>query len=208
MPPPADVLAFARAALPGPPARVLEIGAGSGELARALADAGYDVTAIDPAATEGGTVKPVALLDVPVPEAPFDAALAVLSLHHVEPLDASCAHLARLVRPGGVLAVDEFDIEAFDERAAGWWVAQRGALGRHAPAVEDLRSDLAAHVHPLRDVAAALAPWFALGEPVRGPYLHRFELHPALRSLEEALIAEGAIPAVGARLAALRRPAP
>jgi 2-polyprenyl-3-methyl-5-hydroxy-6-metoxy-1,4-benzoquinol methylase len=44
----ADVRAFVRANLPPPPARVLEVGAGAGELAQALRAAGYDVTAIDP----------------------------------------------------------------------------------------------------------------------------------------------------------------
>jgi len=46
----AGVAAFVRGALPPPPARVLEVGAGSGELAAALREAGYDVVAIDPAA--------------------------------------------------------------------------------------------------------------------------------------------------------------
>jgi 2-polyprenyl-3-methyl-5-hydroxy-6-metoxy-1,4-benzoquinol methylase len=92
-----DVLAFVRAALPPAPARVLEIGAGSGELAAALRAGGHDVTAIDPAAEDGTGVERAALIEV---RGSFDAALAVVSLHHVEPLEASCAHLATLVRPG------------------------------------------------------------------------------------------------------------
>ena len=43
-----DVVAYIRGALPAPPARVLEIGAGDGTLAAALRDGGYDVVAIDP----------------------------------------------------------------------------------------------------------------------------------------------------------------
>jgi len=43
----ADLRAFVRANLPESPARVLEIGAGDGELAQTLRDAGYDVLAID-----------------------------------------------------------------------------------------------------------------------------------------------------------------
>ena len=75
-----DVTVFVRATLPPPPARVLEVGAGDGELASLLADAGYDVVAIDPAST-GGVVRPVALHELD--EAPFDAAVAVVSLHHL-----------------------------------------------------------------------------------------------------------------------------
>ena len=48
-----DAVAYARAALPPPPARVLEVGAGEGELAAVLGAAGYDVTAIDPRGGDG-----------------------------------------------------------------------------------------------------------------------------------------------------------
>lgn len=95
-----DVLAFVRAALPAPPARVLEVGAGAGELAGELRGAGFEVTAIDPAAVEGTGVQRAALLDV---SGAFDAAVAVVSLHHLEPLSDSCAHLASLVLPEGCL---------------------------------------------------------------------------------------------------------
>jgi precorrin-6B methylase 2 len=44
----AELRAFIRANLPQPPARVLEVGAGSGELACALRADAYDVLAIDP----------------------------------------------------------------------------------------------------------------------------------------------------------------
>lgn len=43
-----ELLAFVRANLPAPPMRLLEIGAGDGALARALADTGCEVLAIDP----------------------------------------------------------------------------------------------------------------------------------------------------------------
>ena len=52
----------------------------------------------------------------------------------------------------------------------------------------------------------ALAPWFELGEPVRGAYLHRWALRPSVRDLELELIAEGVLPAIGARMVAIRRP--
>jgi hypothetical protein len=60
-------------------------------------------------------------------------------------------------------------------------------------------------MHPVAAIRAALAPAFDLGEPVPGPYLYRWELHPALRPVEEALIAAGDLPATGARLVGIRR---
>ncbi len=201
--PSTDVVAFVRAALPPPPVEVLEIGAGSGELAATLRDAGYAVTAIDPAAEEGGAVQRTALLDV---EGTFDAAVAVVSLHHVEPLEQSCAHLATLLRPGGSLVIDEFDVTRLDERAAEWWLGQRRAIGA-APEHDaaGLIDFMRHHVHALPAMLEALAPHFEVAEPVRTPYLHRWNLEPGLRGIEERLIASGGLPATGARLVARRR---
>ncbi|HWC25406.1 MAG TPA: methyltransferase domain-containing protein [Solirubrobacteraceae bacterium] len=201
--PPVDLLAFVRGALPPPPARILEIGAGGGELAAELRGAGYAVHAVDPAAESGSGVERATLLEV---AGTFDAALAVVSLHHVEPLDESCAHLATLMRPAALLVIDEFDVTRLDERAAEWWLGQRRALGvveEHDAA--GLIAFMRGHVHPLPAVLEALQPFFALAEPVRGAYLHRWSLETGLRDVEERLIAKGTLPATGARLVTARR---
>lgn len=199
-----DLLAFVRSSLPQPPAKVLEIGAGRGELAGALTAAGYAVTAIDPAADPGSHVRRCSLLDV---TGLFAAAVAVVVLHHVNPLEQSCAHLATLIEPGGVLVIDELDIERYDERAVSWWLGQRLALGRPHEEQDPLRilEELRHHLHPLSDINAALQPYFELGEPVPGAFLHRWELLASLRDAEIDLIADGLLPAVGARQIARRR---
>jgi len=203
-----DVVAFACASLPPPPARVLEVGAGDGELAATLRTLGYDVVAIDPSSGGAGVV-PVALHELEEPDASFDAALAVVSLHHVEPLAESCRRLATLVRPRGRLVIDEFDVERFDERAAHWWQLQRIAAGAQ-PQEEpgEAVAHLRAHLHSLSALRDELGRDFALGEPVRGPYLHRWGVSVDLRSAEEQRIAAGALPATGARLVGVRLSAP
>jgi SAM-dependent methyltransferase len=198
--PTTDVIAYVRSSLPGPPARVLEVGAGDGSLAVALREAGYDVVAIDPAGSDA--VLPVPLAEFEAPPRSFDAAVAIVSLHHVVPLGHSLRHLAGLVRRGGLLVVDEFDGWAYDERAATWWLSHAGEQDHTAA---EIIAGLREHVHPLSAIREALTAWFDVGVPVLGPYLYRWKIDPALRGEEEALIASGAIPATGARFVAVRR---
>ena len=201
-----DLLAFVRASLPPPPARVLEIGAGDGELARVLRDDGYEVLAIDPE-PRGEDVQPLALIELDAPIAPFHAALAVTSLHHVEPLEPSIARLAEVLEPGASLVVDEFDVGTFDEDAAEWWLRQRRALGG-APekSAAELVSEHRAHLHPVERIVAALEAQFEFQAPVYGPYLYRWNLAESLRDDEVAAISGGEIPTVGARFIARLRP--
>jgi SAM-dependent methyltransferase len=200
-----DLRAFVRANLPDPPARVLEIGAGAGSLARALRAVGYDVTAIDPR-SDNDDVRPIALVDLDEPAGSYAAAVAIVSLHHVDPLEESCRRLAELVAPGGTLVIDEFDVGALDVTATAWWLEQRAALGEAPPkTAEELVAEHREHLHPLARILAALEPDFEFGPPVRGAWLHRWNLSDALRGVEEDAIARGRLPATGARLVGRRR---
>jgi SAM-dependent methyltransferase len=199
-----DVVAYVRAALPEPPARILEVGAGDGTLAAALAASGFDVVAIDPQGADGVLPVPLHLLEAE-PES-FDAAAAIVSLHHLQPLARSLKHLAEILRPGAPLVVDEFDVDRLDERAAAWWLTQRRAIG--SPREESAAEHVAMmrdHIHPVSRVAEELAPWFDLAAPVPGAYLYRRHLDWAIRPVEEALIAAGELPATGVRFIATRR---
>jgi hypothetical protein len=161
------------------------------------------MTAIDPQAEPGSPVQRQSLLEV---SGVFDAAVAVVALHHVNPLEESCAHLSTLMEPGAKLVIDEIDVGRYDERAAGWWLQQRRALGftedhDAAQMVKGLRE----HIHALSTIQEALRPHFEFGAPIPGTYLHRWELGPALIETEIDLIAEGVLPAVGSRQIATRR---
>jgi SAM-dependent methyltransferase len=102
-----------------PPARVLEVGCGEGQLARALARAGHSVTAIDPRAPTGPLFRRVSIEGFSDP-GPFDYVVASLSLHHVGDLGGALDKIAALLREGGALIVVEFAWERLDGATAEW----------------------------------------------------------------------------------------
>jgi SAM-dependent methyltransferase len=202
------VLRFVLLTLPAAPVRVLEVGAGDGKLAQALRGAGYEVVAIDPD-PGSDSVRRLSLHELDEPPGSFDAAVAVVSMHHVEPLAQSCRVLAEAVAPGGALVLDEIDVERFDLETAGWWREHRVAPDDHAhdqtPPPEELVAGLRSHCHSLPTLQAALRDWFELGAPTRWPYLYRWQMPPGIRETEEAMIAAGLVSAIGVRIVGARR---
>jgi 2-polyprenyl-3-methyl-5-hydroxy-6-metoxy-1,4-benzoquinol methylase len=89
------------------------VGCGRGELALALAGAGYDVIAVDPEAPEGPIFRQTAIEDLDEP-GPFDAVVASFSLHHVHDLDGVLDQLHGLLGPEGVVILDEFGWDLLD----------------------------------------------------------------------------------------------
>ena len=81
-------------------ARVLEVGCGEGELARALTRFGHSVTAIDPRAPEGPIFRRTRIEEFSDP-GKFDHVVAILSLHHVKDLGMALVNVANSLRPGG-----------------------------------------------------------------------------------------------------------
>jgi SAM-dependent methyltransferase len=194
-----DIGAFVDTHLPAPPARVLEVGCGRGDLARSLADAGHAVVAIDPDAPHGDIFRAVALEDFDDPER-FDAIVAMRSLHHIHDLPGAVAKVAQLLRPGGRVVVYEHAWERFDERTARWYLEQRGGRADAPDAVERCRDHWTAQhrgLHTAAAMRAALDSHFAARELAWTAYLSD-ELGPGVtREEEQRLIEAGTIAATG-----------
>ncbi|MEN3540337.1 class I SAM-dependent methyltransferase [Microbispora sp. ZYX-F-249] len=107
-----DVL---RRALPSPPARVLDVGGGTGVHAEWLVADGYEVELLDPiplhveraGALAGVTARPGDARDLPAPDASAHAVLLLGPLYHLADRADRVTALTearRVVRPGGLVA--------------------------------------------------------------------------------------------------------
>ena len=121
-----ELIEFVLSQLPPVPARVLEVGCGEGELARALDDAGYEVVAIDPEAPSGAIFRRTTIEAFDEP-GPFDAVVASLSLHHVHDLGGALDKLARLL--DGPLIVNELAWDRLEPMTREWEGEHAGLHG-------------------------------------------------------------------------------
>lgn len=90
--------------------RILDVGCGDGQIARALAVRGAYVLGIDPTqmhidiANEragGPTYLLGSATNLPAEDDSFDAVVACLVFEHIDEMDAAVAEVARVLRPGG-----------------------------------------------------------------------------------------------------------
>jgi SAM-dependent methyltransferase len=136
-------------------ARILEIGAGQGEQARALSQLGFDIIAIDVASSSYADerVHPVADYDertIPLSDASVDAVFSSNVLEHVEHLPELLHEMHRVTAPSGI------GIHVMPTPAWRFWTLLAGpatALAGIAGLIksEGSRADI-------KDMAAALLP--------------------------------------------------
>lgn len=108
-----------------PKSRVLDVGCGDGTIAAAMMKGGLLVTAIDPnqSAIEKTTALGVTCFNSELEKfehEEFDALLCSCSLHHMQPLDKAMAAAHRLLKPNGLLLVEDFGYERVDQKTAIW----------------------------------------------------------------------------------------
>jgi SAM-dependent methyltransferase len=206
---------FAREHLPVPPARVLEVGCGKGEVTTALSVAGYDVLGIDPVAPQQDLFRRIRLEDVDDPDGSYDGIVAARSLHPIRDLAHAFDRIAALLRPGGALVVEELGWDRIDAPTLDWLYGQRRALaaagqGTAPASLESLREEWEADhlgIHGYDALRRELDARFEERAFAWTAFLHRFVGGVATEVLEQALIDAGAIQALGFRYAGVVRPA-
>jgi SAM-dependent methyltransferase len=195
-----NLRSFVEAHLPPAPARLLEVGCGSGDLARALAELGYEPVAIDPDAPQGELFQSVSLEEFAATD-PFDAVVASRSLHHIPDLPEAVAKIAALLGGGGRFILDEHACDRLDERTARWYLERRAAEPDAPTSLEACLADWEADHHDLHGYAAMreeLDRHFSERFFSWTPYLYS-ELARVDAEEERALIEAGAIQAMGFR---------
>jgi SAM-dependent methyltransferase len=199
---------FVLAHLPPPPARVLEVGCGHGDLAVALDDAGHQVTAIDPEAPAGPIFRRIRLEEID-PGERFDAVVASHSLHHIGDLGGALDRVVAVLEATGPLVLDEFAWDRFDATTGDWYERQRRVL--LAAGVDHGRPSAAGwrehheENHTYVTMRRELDLRFEERYIAWMPHLYRYLGGVASRELEETLIDAGVINAVGFRYVGMPR---
>lgn len=119
--------------------RIIEVGAGRGQLADHMRTQGYDWTAVDPHPTGAGVAR-AALPHLPFLARSFDCSVTVDVLEHIDPheITAALAALRRIARRGVWAVANMSDVHLVDgvptelhliQRPADWWCDQVRSLG-------------------------------------------------------------------------------
>ena len=150
--------------------RILDVGAGTGKLARVLLAAGHEVVAVDPdpamraafaASTRDSEIVAGTAEELPFADASFDAVTAGQSFHWFDESRA-LPEIARVLRAGGLLAV-VFNLRDESEP----WVAELGRILRGRDGTGNSETDAEA-----RD----FGPLFGPVEQAAVPHVQTFDV--------------------------------
>ncbi len=106
--------------------RILEVGCGSGAVAKQIQNLGYEIIALDSSVKAIDAAKELGI-DARIAnfpdfaEAPFDVILFTRSLHHIRPLKSALERAHQLLKPSGLLIVEDFAFNDTSEYTAAWF---------------------------------------------------------------------------------------
>ena len=186
---------------------ILEIGCGDGEVALELARHGYHVVGLDSeqdrvAKAQARGVNAIVASWPEFHRRPVDAIAFTRSLHHINPLGRAVDKARELLKPRGVLLIEDFAFGETDNRSVQTFLEilrSKKAQKLIMPVAGQLVTDLLAATDPmtvwhgshdqaLHSIAAiieAVSKRFTIRETDSVPYLYRY-LIPVLPETEAA----------------------
>lgn len=137
-----------------PPANVLDLGAGRGDLSERLLTRGHDVVAVERHTDQFRAKVPLIDADLnarwPFDDARFDIAMAVEILEHLENPRGFFRELSRVLKPGGIAVVSTPNLTSLMSRAMFVAVGQWDLFFNHPWRLRDPYSEhVQGHITPL-----------------------------------------------------------
>ena len=178
--------------------RILEVGAGRGEVAQRIRAVGHSVVAID---SDANAVEEARREEIDVVHAdflafradPFDAIVFTRSLHHLSPLMEVLERARALLRCAGTILIEDFAFEKMNQITADWFHSELRALLNDGVANMQLNGfgaelvaaggDLATwknhhagkhRIHTADTITAAVERVFHITMRSDAPYLYRY----------------------------------
>ena len=177
-------------------AALLEVGCGDGRVASELLNSGYQVIGVD---SDQEVVARARERGVPAVQAswpefessPLDGVAFTRSLHHISPLRSAIRKAREVLRPRGMLLVEDFAFNETDKATITWFLevlGSRTAKELIAPVPAEFVTDLLgskdpfavwhqSHDHDLHTMTAmtqAIGEYFIIRATHQVPYLYRY----------------------------------
>src|SRR5262249_35071483 len=122
---------------------ILEVGCGRGNLAQAIKDRGGRILGLDvagpavAATREKGVEAEHIDFHLYQTDRRFDVIAFTRSFHHIQPLNAALQRAKSLLKPGGLIILEDFAAETMDEPTLSWMRKVECELERAVRALEE-----------------------------------------------------------------------
>ena len=128
-----DTLKFVQKHISSNDVRILEVGCGAGDFSYELLNTGVSLTACD---TDEKSVllcieKGVPAINIDflsIKNELFDVILFTRSLHHIHKLQEAIEHSNSLLVQGGIIIIEDFDLNMIDSKTARWYYDTRSIV--------------------------------------------------------------------------------
>ena len=130
--------------------RILDVGAGTGSYSHALAERGYEMTALEPSAVmreQGRQEKSISWVagsaeSLPFADGSFDGAILILCIHHFSDLTSAFSEIRRVVATGSIVIFTYDPAEVYSPWLFEYFPVFREQIQKSFPSIDRIREGL------------------------------------------------------------------